>query len=72
MKYKHLGIYGFTKDTLLRFVSLGQTENEKIRSLEQMRALDNGIKIKAVLTNKDCLSINILEDLSYIDKEKKS
>ncbi len=70
-KYKHLGIYGFTKDTLLKFVSLGQTENEKTRSLEQMRALDNGIKIKAVLTNKDCLSINTLEDLSYMDKESR-
>jgi len=67
--HKHLGIYGFTKKTLLEFVSYEQTDNEKNRSLEQMRALDNGIKIKAVLTNKDSLSINTLDDLSHIYKE---
>ena len=64
--YKHLGIYGFTKNALLNFVSLKQTSNEKIRNLEQMRALDNGIKIKAVITDKDCLSINTLDDLSLV------
>tara|TARA_R100000805_G_C3547693_1_gene60636 strand:- start:456 stop:602 length:147 start_codon:yes stop_codon:yes gene_type:complete len=44
-------------------VSYKQTQNEKDRNLEQMRALDNGIKIKAVLTDKDALSINTPEDL---------
>ena len=68
-QYKHLGIYSFTKKTLLDFVSFKQTENEKNRSLEQMRALDKGIKIKAVLTNKDSLSINTLDDLLYVCKK---
>lgn len=66
--YKHLGVYCFTKETLLKFVSLQQTENEKIRNLEQMRALDNGIKIKAVMTKEDSLSINTLHDLSYLKR----
>ena len=66
--YKHLGIYCFTKKTLLEFVSLKQTENEKIRNLEQMRAIDNGIKIKAVLTEEDSLSINTIHDLSYLKR----
>ena len=61
--YKHLGIYGFTRKTLLDFISFEQTANEKNRHLEQMRALDNAIKIKAVLTDEDSLSINILGDL---------
>jgi 3-deoxy-manno-octulosonate cytidylyltransferase (CMP-KDO synthetase) len=65
-RYKHLGIYGFTKKTLMDFVSYKQTNNEKSRNLEQMRALDNGIKIKAVLTNKDSLSINTVDDLSHL------
>ena len=64
--YKHLGIYGFTKKSLLKFVSLEQTNNEKLRNLEQMRAIDNGIKIKAVLTDKDSLSINTPEDFSIL------
>ncbi len=69
-RYKHLGIYGFTKKALLDFVSFEQTINEKNRNLEQMRALDNGLKIKAVLTNKDCLSINTLDDLLNINFER--
>tara|TARA_R110000824_G_scaffold401682_1_gene613577 strand:- start:2748 stop:3464 length:717 start_codon:yes stop_codon:yes gene_type:complete len=68
-RYKHLGIYGFTKKSLLDFISLEQTVNEKTRNLEQMRALDNGIKIKAVLTDKDSLSINTLDDLLHISKK---
>ena len=68
-RYKHLGIYGFTKKTLLDFISLEQTVNEKSRNLEQMRALDNGIKIKAVLTNEDSLSINTPDDLLHVHKE---
>ena len=71
-RYKHLGIYGFTKKTLLDFISLEQTVNEKNRNLEQMRALDNGIKIKAVLTNEDSLSINTLNDISHIYKKDKT
>jgi len=64
-KYKHLGIYGFTKKSLLDFVSFKQSKNEVSRDLEQMRALDNGIKIKAILTDEDCLSINLKEDLIW-------
>ena len=70
--YKHLGIYGFTKKTLLNFVSFAPTINEKTRNLEQMRALDNGIKIKAILTDKDSLSINTLHDLSHINLKDNS
>ena len=66
--HKHLGIYGFTRKTLLHFVSLKQTFNEKTRNLEQMRALDNGIKIKAVMTDEDSLSINTKDDLLHIYK----
>ena len=61
--YKHLGIYAFRKKTLLKFVSYSQTENEKSKKLEQMRALDNGIKIKSVITDKDSFSIDTKEDL---------
>ena len=64
--YKHLGVYGFTRETLLKVVSYKQTKNEKSRKLEQMRALDNGIKIKSVVTDKDSLSINIISDLNLV------
>jgi 3-deoxy-manno-octulosonate cytidylyltransferase (CMP-KDO synthetase) len=64
--YKHLGVYGFTKQALLQFVSFERTLNEKSRNLEQMRALDNGMKIKAIITDKDSLSINTVSDLKQI------
>ena len=68
--HKHLGIYSFTRQTLLKFASYERTSNEKNRSLEQMRALDNGIKIKAVLTNEDSLSINTVDDYNLYKKDK--
>ena len=64
--YKHLGIYSFTKETLLKFVSLKQSKNEKSRKLEQMRALDNNIEIKSFITDKDSLSINVKEDMNNV------
>ena len=64
--YKHLGIYAFTPETLIKFISYPQTDSEKNRKLEQMRALDNGIKIKAVLTDGDSLSINSEKDMELV------
>jgi len=59
---KHIGIYGFTRATLNRFITLNRTTREKDRSLEQMRALDNHMKIKAVFTNHENASIDTEED----------
>lgn len=67
--YKHLGIYGFLKNTLEHFVSLERSVKEKQRSLEQMRALDNNISIKAVLTEFNNFSIDTQEDYSLIKKK---
>ncbi len=64
--YKHLGIYAFTPETLVKFISYPQTDNEKDRKLEQMRAIDNGIKIKSVITHKDSLSINVQRDMDNV------
>src|SRR5271157_4727242 len=46
--YKHLGIYGYRKEFLNKFASMPQTPLEKAEQLEQLRALENGYKIKAV------------------------
>ena len=43
--YHHIGIYAFTKEALLRYVSLKRTKNELERKLEQLRALENNMKI---------------------------
>lgn len=63
--YKHLGIYGYRKKTLERIVSLPQSELEKCEMLEQLRALDNGIKIYAVILDNDFgVGIDTPEDLA--------
>jgi 3-deoxy-manno-octulosonate cytidylyltransferase (CMP-KDO synthetase) len=49
--YKHIGIYGYRYATLQEFVHLEQTPLEKTESLEQLRLLENGIKIKVVTTD---------------------
>jgi len=62
--YKHLGIYGYRKNTLKRLVSLPQSDLEKCEMLEQLRALENGIKIYAVVLQEDFgVGIDTPEDL---------
>ena len=64
--YHHIGIYIYTSYSLRKFISLSQTTNEKNRKLEQMRALDNKLKIKVALTNHEPFSVDTLSDLRKI------
>ena len=66
--YHHIGIYAFTKEALLRYVSLNRTKNEIDRNLEQLRALDNDMKIHVGYTPSPPLSIDTEEDLKNIQK----
>ena len=62
--FKHLGIYGYKKETLCKIISLPQSELERCENLEQLRALDNGIKIHTVILEKDFgIGIDTKEDL---------
>ncbi len=61
--YKHIGLYVFRKDALLKFTSLEPTELENIEKLEQLRMLENGMKIKIVVTEYENLAIDTPEDL---------
>ena len=67
--FKHIGIYGYTKETLFSFTALSPSENEKKYSLEQFRALDNGIKIKSLITNSEHISVDVPEDVNKILKK---
>ena len=64
--YRHIGIYAFRPKSLANFVMLEQSKNEKQRGLEQMRALDSGMKIKVALTNSKPFSVDTKEDLIKI------
>lgn len=66
--YKHIGIYGYKKDVLLRFASMPQGRLELIERLEQLRALAGGIKMKVKETPYDTFGIDTLEDLERAEE----
>jgi 3-deoxy-manno-octulosonate cytidylyltransferase (CMP-KDO synthetase) len=61
--YKHIGIYGYRKSALTQFVSMPQGRLEQIEKLEQLRALEAGMKIKVKETEYDTFGIDTIEDL---------
>ena len=61
--FKHIGIYAFRKETLMNFTHWKSTPLEQLEKLEQLRYLENGIKIKMVLTSESPISIDTPEDL---------
>ena len=66
--YHHIGIYAYKKSALMKFVSLKPSGLEKIESLEQLRALENNIKITVQIVNSHPLSVDTKEDLEAIKK----
>ena len=68
--YHHVGIYGYRKDTLLRFTMLDQSINEINLNLEQLRALDNEIQIKVAMTDYPHRGIDTKEDLNQIELKR--
>ena len=60
--FRHIGIYGYRKEFLLHYVNMEQSSLEKIEKLEQLRALENGFKIKMIETDSSLMGIDTLED----------
>ena len=66
--YHHIGIYSYKVSVLEKFVSLNQTNNEKKNKLEQLRALDNKLKINVALAKFSPIGIDTEEDYLAIKK----
>ena len=66
--YHHLGIYCYQRETLKNFVSFNQSSNEIDNNLEQLRALDNGIKIRVALAKSSPIGVDTYEDFVAIKK----
>ncbi len=62
--YKHLGLYVYTRECLLRFPKLAPSPGEERERLEQLRLLEHGIPIKVVETRYDSLGVDTPEDLA--------
>jgi len=65
--FRHIGIYAYRKKTLEKFTNLEQSENEKKWKLEQLRALDNNIAIKLLISDFQHRSIDVKDDLKYYE-----
>jgi len=64
--YRHIGIYAYTRESLFKFQSFQPSGREIEKSLEQLRALDNGIKIRGLITNCDQIAVDTKEDLNRV------
>lgn len=66
--YKHIGLYGYKREALFKMSELEQPAIEKAESLEQLRALYYGMKIKTSIVEYDSIGIDTLEDLNEFKK----
>jgi len=66
--YHHIGIYSYKTSILEKFVSLDQTSNERKNKLEQLRALDNKLKINVALAKSSPIGVDTEEDYLAIKK----
>ncbi len=66
--YKHIGLYAFRRDALLQFTKFKSTDLEKIEKLEQLRMLENGFKIKIVVTEMESMGVDTQDDLNRARK----
>ncbi len=64
--YRHIGLYAYRRSALLVLAGLDPTPLERAEALEQLRALEHGIRIKAVETQYDSIGVDTPEDLEQV------
>lgn len=66
--YKHIGIYAYKRDFLLQYAKMAETPLEHAESLEQLRALENGYRIKVIKTPYRFVGVDTAEDLAKVNE----
>ena len=66
--YKHIGLYVYRRDFLLKYTQLPPTPLEKSESLEQLRALENGYRIKVVETEFNSIGVDTPADIVRVEQ----
>lgn len=66
--YKHIGIYAYRRDFLLQYAKMAPTPLEQTEALEQLRALENGYRIKVIETAHRFVGVDTAEDLALVNK----
>ena len=70
IKYlRHQGIYGYRRDTLLQFVKWKPSPLERAESLEQLRALENGVKVHVLISAKGSPGVDTPEDANALERK---
>lgn len=67
--FRHIGLYGYQTEAIRRFIALSRTPLEEAESLEQLRALQNGYKIRVLETSAPHLGVDRPEDVARIERE---
>lgn len=65
--FKHIGIYAYRRGFLLAYAKMEPTPLEQAESLEQLRALENGCKIKVIETDHEFVGVDTAEDLAKVN-----
>ncbi len=65
--WRHIGIYGYQKDFLQKFCRIPPSRLEKTEKLEQLRALENGYRIKIIENKFSTLSVDLPEDIIRVE-----
>ncbi|MFH1754431.1 MAG: 3-deoxy-manno-octulosonate cytidylyltransferase [Candidatus Latescibacterota bacterium] len=66
--YRHIGIYVFRREALIRFASIAPSPLELCEGLEQLRALEHGMKIRVVISAKTTVGVDVPEDIKIVEK----
>lgn len=70
--FKHIGLYSYTKDFLFTYTNLPKSTLEKEESLEQLRAIEHGYKIKTIETRYDTIGVDTPADLARVEEIMKT
>ena len=65
--YQHIGVYSYRPEALLSFVKLPMSKLEDLEKLEQLRALENGYSLGAVLTTQRLIGVDVPEDIIKVE-----
>jgi 3-deoxy-manno-octulosonate cytidylyltransferase (CMP-KDO synthetase) len=65
--YQHIGVYSYRPEALLNFVKLPMGKLEDLEKLEQLRALENQMRIGAVKTNQKLIGVDVPEDIKKVE-----
>lgn len=64
--YKHIGLYGYSKDFLFTYKNIPPSNLEKVEKLEQLRVLEEGFRIKVLPTQYETIGVDTPEDLERV------